>query len=991
CESVYELLKTEEYGEVVQRAISFLLDCSPEHAKMAYETIFLTKGPTKAHAVLLSGLRLVCALFSMDLIQDRIPALEYLLNAASLILEGGDGVLLAEVAQSLLLIGSESHTAVSMALKCWTMLCKTATHESISLFCSQAIREILEQHPSCVNLGDIGNLISHYTNSVTSVIDSTILDNLYCGLNASLSGARVVDVVSTMGHVVETCDEQNASSAQPLEMFKSLCHTYPDTLTTIMQTLTPLIPRLLCGCSDVSHATALLVLEICRIEKGKHDRLVTRQQHTDEKIEESSSLLFSILNVLLTGLDQVTHVPTLRTILVSISVCVWCGIDPHKCTTSIVKRFIPLTLSEEKADNGAINLITQLLSRIERGYTGDSSPISPSDDAKTPLVEEEEEEAKDEKKATGIPHTSVMIGADGTYTDAVYTDSPLHSSHVQTLDVLLSSITSEDKESNSSGLASSIRMLCASVCNCLCTCVVGARERGTGSVDKTMNGTYTDAVYTDSPLHSSHVQTLDVLLSSITSEDKESNSSGLASSIRMLCASVCNCLCTCVVGARERGTGSVDKTMSVEEDQLASDVRTLVVLSLCQIISLLTTFSPFSPVTKLIKECVVCVCGGNDRWVLLKDCARAFVEDQAPDVDARSEEEEDEEDEERDSAEKATADEDEEDLSFLSFNTAPDSLLSFRLLGGGEKSTSTAAEKVTSEPISSVSSDASISLGTSVIASPSSFSFVSPLTIVKDEEDAHSMWDEGRVISLTGQSERIYAEASIHVRGFAVEIRVTLENRCGETLEDVSLELVCAGGKGRGADNNKPISLGPYGSASLVRVLRVGSFDAGPIVGFVSHLSSKRTVITHATSAIPLKATDFIEPIKTSATELEMIWSSCKWKAACSFEGLISTLAKRLGVHASASPTSIAFVKMLSSGLNMCVVNGQKTLREIGTGKLGLGCVNMVGKTVFGSYAIITVSLEVIERRIKANIKIWCHEQALASSIRKECNELLEE
>ncbi|GKT27981.1 Coatomer beta subunit (COPB1) like protein, partial [Aduncisulcus paluster] len=111
CESVYELLKTEEYGEVVQRAISFLLDCSPEHAKMAYETIFLTKGPTKDHAVLLSGLRLVCALFSMDLIQDRIPALEYLLNAASLILEGGDGVLLAEVAQSLLLIGSESHTA----------------------------------------------------------------------------------------------------------------------------------------------------------------------------------------------------------------------------------------------------------------------------------------------------------------------------------------------------------------------------------------------------------------------------------------------------------------------------------------------------------------------------------------------------------------------------------------------------------------------------------------------------------------------------------------------------------------------------------------------------------------------------------------------------------------------------------------------------------------------------------------------------------------
>ncbi|KAG9395112.1 Coatomer beta subunit appendage platform [Carpediemonas membranifera] len=191
------------------------------------------------------------------------------------------------------------------------------------------------------------------------------------------------------------------------------------------------------------------------------------------------------------------------------------------------------------------------------------------------------------------------------------------------------------------------------------------------------------------------------------------------------------------------------------------------------------------------------------------------------------------------------------------------------------------------------------------------------------------------VRQLTGQSERIYTEVFVTVRGYTVILEVVLLNRSSETVQDVTLELTPTNGI-RCADRIISATLGPHEATMIRRSLRATATEAGVVFGAISYTSRKPVVNT--TTCIQLDVSSFLTPTDVDSSAFKSMWQSFEWE-------------NRINI-CMVAPTAADVIKRIAKETNTRVLNRSSLYSD------AIGCANLYAVSVFNEQALLNVSCQ---------------------------------
>ncbi len=192
------------------------------------------------------------------------------------------------------------------------------------------------------------------------------------------------------------------------------------------------------------------------------------------------------------------------------------------------------------------------------------------------------------------------------------------------------------------------------------------------------------------------------------------------------------------------------------------------------------------------------------------------------------------------------------------------------------------------------------------------------------------------VRQLTGQSERIYTEVFVSVRGYSVVLEVVLLNRSSETVQDVTLELTPTSGL-RCADRIISATLGPHKATIIKRTLRATATEAGIVFGAISYTSRKPVVNT--TTCIQLDVSAFLTPSDVDQASFKAMWQSFEWENKINLSIPCRTAAEAIELVARETNTKVLDTPVQEA-------DG------------AIGCANLYAVSVFNEQALINVSCQ---------------------------------
>lgn len=170
----------------------------------------------------------------------------------------------------------------------------------------------------------------------------------------------------------------------------------------------------------------------------------------------------------------------------------------------------------------------------------------------------------------------------------------------------------------------------------------------------------------------------------------------------------------------------------------------------------------------------------------------------------------------------------------------------------------------------------------------------------------------GNVVQLSGDSERIYAEAIIQVSPSLIALEVLFINRTNESAQDVTLELFASPSLRVPHTANKVVNLEPYGFARDKYILYVDNCEAGVIYGNITAKftqekqknESRTHEVIHRTKEIDINIRSFLTPYSLRDREFCRLWSIFDWE----YKVAVSTLAPPEGVALMVKASLNAFV-----------------------------------------------------------------------------------
>ena len=136
-----------------------------------------------------------------------------------------------------------------------------------------------------------------------------------------------------------------------------------------------------------------------------------------------------------------------------------------------------------------------------------------------------------------------------------------------------------------------------------------------------------------------------------------------------------------------------------------------------------------------------------------------------------------------------------------------------------------------------------------------------------------------RVVQLTGFSDAIYAETYVQMSGKEVFLDLLLVNQTEETLQNVSIDLVCAGDLKL---MEKPVQLilPPFSFSACKSIFKVTSTNHGQIFGCISYLSGPTGQDSESVilSEIKIDVLEYIKAAQIDETEFRDIWVLLEWE-----------------------------------------------------------------------------------------------------------------
>lgn len=136
-----------------------------------------------------------------------------------------------------------------------------------------------------------------------------------------------------------------------------------------------------------------------------------------------------------------------------------------------------------------------------------------------------------------------------------------------------------------------------------------------------------------------------------------------------------------------------------------------------------------------------------------------------------------------------------------------------------------------------------------------------------------------RVVQLTGFSDAIYAETYVQMSGKEVLLDLLLVNQTEETLQNVSIDLVCAGDL-KLIEKPAQLTLPPFSFSACKAIFRVTATNHGQIFGCISYLTGptgqdSETVIL---SEIKIDVLEYVKPAQIDETLFRDVWVLLEWE-----------------------------------------------------------------------------------------------------------------
>lgn len=150
-----------------------------------------------------------------------------------------------------------------------------------------------------------------------------------------------------------------------------------------------------------------------------------------------------------------------------------------------------------------------------------------------------------------------------------------------------------------------------------------------------------------------------------------------------------------------------------------------------------------------------------------------------------------------------------------------------------------------------------------------------------------------RVVQLSGDSDRIYAEALVSVTARTIRLDTVFINRSAEHVQDLRLELystagirLAAAGRGAGQGRGQGINLDPKGFARASYALFTNTCESGVIFGNVlATFTQKKTRdaarhrdVIHRIQEIRVNVRDFLVGQRLAMPEYKQRWGALPWE-----------------------------------------------------------------------------------------------------------------
>jgi coatomer subunit beta len=225
------------------------------------------------------------------------------------------------------------------------------------------------------------------------------------------------------------------------------------------------------------------------------------------------------------------------------------------------------------------------------------------------------------------------------------------------------------------------------------------------------------------------------------------------------------------------------------------------------------------------------------------------------------------------------------------------------------------------------------------------------------------------VYQLTGFADPIYAEANVTVHDFDIILEITIINRTGSTLTNLTVELATMGDL-KIVERPQTYTLAPNGVKNVKANIKVSSTETGHIFGTLAFDNSSTALRTYINlNDIQLDIMDYIRPAECSSEDFRSMWAEFEWENKVA----IATNILELNEFLSHIVTSTKMKCLSALGDGTALDDSSNFL-----------AANLYARSVFGEDALVNVSVEKKEDaggKLAGFIRIRSKTQGIALSL----------
>lgn len=237
-----------------------------------------------------------------------------------------------------------------------------------------------------------------------------------------------------------------------------------------------------------------------------------------------------------------------------------------------------------------------------------------------------------------------------------------------------------------------------------------------------------------------------------------------------------------------------------------------------------------------------------------------------------------------------------------------------------------------------------------------------------------------KIVQLTGFSDTIYAETYVQVRDKEIYLDILLVNQTEETLQNLSVDLNCAGDL-KLIEHPTQMTLSPLAFSTCKAVLKVTATNHGQIFGSISFLAGNEpdSVIL---AEHRIDVLEYISPASIPESRFRETWVLLEW------ENKITIRARSSSKTSSDAPPLLDFINFLSEAGRMTCITPDAGLQGNST---FLAC-NFYAKSVFDEEILANICLEyaAAEGMISGHLRLRSKTQGLAIAFGDKLNSLIQ-